>query len=81
VATPTASFGSASCSFADAMLAGGFSVVAASSPVSGDFVALPIHDDVEHFAILMVWSRFTPPLVLPGLVEAADAAIVANGWL
>jgi hypothetical protein len=29
----------------------------------------------------MVWSRETPPPTLSGLVDAADAAIAANGWL
>jgi DNA-binding transcriptional LysR family regulator len=67
--------------FWDAMHAGGFSVVAASAPRSGDFVGLPIDDATAEFTMSMVWSRQTPPTVLPGLVDAADAAIAANGWL
>jgi DNA-binding transcriptional LysR family regulator len=67
--------------FWDAMLAGGFTIVAHSAAVTGDFVAVPIDDTTAEFSMSMVWSRQTPPAVLPGLVEAADAAIVANGWL
>jgi DNA-binding transcriptional LysR family regulator len=67
--------------FWDAMRAGGFSVVAASAPVGGDFVSLPIDDAEAEFTVSMVWSRQTPPAMLPALVEAADAAIAVNGWL
>lgn len=67
--------------FWDAMLAGGFAVLPSSAPISGDFVALPIADATADFEICMVWSKHTPPATLPGLIEAADGAIVANGWL
>lgn len=67
--------------FWDAMLAGGFAVLPSSAPFSGDFVALPISGTDAQFEISMVWSRQTPPALLPGLIEAADAAIEANGWL
>jgi DNA-binding transcriptional LysR family regulator len=67
--------------FWDAMHAGGFSVAAASAPRSGDFLGLPIEDATAEFTMSMVWSRQTPPTVLPGLVDAAEAAIAANNWL
>jgi DNA-binding transcriptional LysR family regulator len=67
--------------FWDAMLAGGFAILPSSAPFSGDFVALPIDGTNAEFEISMVWSRQTPPVSLPGLIEAADAAIAANGWL
>jgi hypothetical protein len=67
--------------FWDAMLAGGFAVLPSSAPFSGDFVALPIEGTKDEFTLSMVWSRHTPPALLPGLIEAADAAIAANGWL
>ena len=35
----------------------------------------------QEFEIAMAWSKHTPPAMLPGLIEAADAAIAANGWL
>jgi DNA-binding transcriptional LysR family regulator len=65
----------------DAMLAGGFVVVSASAPVGGDFAAVPIDGAEAEFTTSMVWSRRTPPKVLDTLVEAADAAIVANRWV
>lgn len=67
--------------FWDAMLADGFAVLPASGPFSGDFVGLPISDASVDFTISLVWSKHTPPAVLSGLIEAADAAIAANGWL
>lgn len=67
--------------FWDAMLAGGFAVLPSSAPFSGDFVALPIEGTNAEFEIAMVWNKRTPPATLPGLIEAADAAIAANGWL
>jgi DNA-binding transcriptional LysR family regulator len=67
--------------FWDAMLAHGFAVLPASAPFSGDFVGLPISDADVDFTISLVWSKETPPAVLPALIEAADAAIAANGWL
>jgi DNA-binding transcriptional LysR family regulator len=67
--------------FWDAMLAGGFAVLPASAPFSGDFVGLPISDAEIDFTISLVWSKQTPPAVLAALLEAADAASVANGWL
>jgi DNA-binding transcriptional LysR family regulator len=67
--------------FWEAMLAGGFAVLPSSAPFSGDFVALPIEDANAGFEICMVWSKQTPPGMLEALIEAADAAIAANGWL
>jgi DNA-binding transcriptional LysR family regulator len=67
--------------FWDAMLAGGFAVLPSSAAFSGDFVALPIEGTKEEFTLSMVWSTHTPPALLSGLIDAADAAIVANGWL
>jgi DNA-binding transcriptional LysR family regulator len=67
--------------FWDAMVANGFAVLPHSAPFSGDFVALPIADADADFEICMVWSRQTMPATLPHLIEAADAAIAANGWL
>lgn len=64
----------------DAMDADGFSVVAAAAAVSGDFVTVPIADGDAAFWMSLVWSRDTPPLVLHALLEAADAAVAANGW-
>jgi DNA-binding transcriptional LysR family regulator len=67
--------------FWDAMLAGGFSILPSSAPFSGDFVALPIEGAPKDFRLCMVWSTRTPPTMLPGLIEAADAAVAANDWL
>jgi DNA-binding transcriptional LysR family regulator len=67
--------------FWDAMLAGGFAVLPTAAPVSGDFIRLPIEDTTADFTMDMVWSRRTPPRMLAGVVEAADAAIAANDWL
>jgi DNA-binding transcriptional LysR family regulator len=72
---------SSSGAFWDAMRADGFAVLPSSAPVSGDFVRLPIADATAEFTISMVWSRETPPALLPGLIEAAEAAIGANNWL
>jgi DNA-binding transcriptional LysR family regulator len=66
--------------FWDAMRSGGYAVVAPSEPVSGDFVGLHIDDATAEFTTAMVWSRRSPPPLLPGLVDAADAAVAANGW-
>jgi DNA-binding transcriptional LysR family regulator len=67
--------------FWDAMLAGGFAVLPNSASFSGDFVGLPIEDANVGFTIALVWSKQTPPTMLAGLIEAADAAIDANNWL
>jgi DNA-binding transcriptional LysR family regulator len=67
--------------FWDAMRAESFAVLPSSAPFSGDFVALAIEDATAEFVLSMVWSTRTPPSMLPGLIEAADAAIAANGWL
>ena len=64
----------------DAMHADGFAVVPASAAVSGDFVTVPISDGNAEFRMALVWSRDTPPTVLPALLEAADAAVAQNGW-
>lgn len=63
-----------------AMHADGFAVVPASAAVSGDFVTVPISDGTAEFQLALVWSRHTPPPVLPGLLEAADSAVAENGW-
>jgi hypothetical protein len=63
------------------MLAGGFSILPSSAPFSGDFVALPIEGAPKDFRLCMVWSTRTPPTMLDGLIEAADAAVAANDWL
>jgi DNA-binding transcriptional LysR family regulator len=63
-----------------AMHADGFAVVPASAAVGGDFVTVPISDGDAEFQVALVWSRETPPPVLPGLLEAADAAVAENGW-
>lgn len=65
----------------DAMHADGFAVVPASSGVGGDFVAIPIEEADIDFTISLVWSKATPPPVLPALLDAADAAADENGWL
>jgi DNA-binding transcriptional LysR family regulator len=67
--------------FWDAMLAGGFAVLPSSAPFSGDFVALPIVDSNVGFEICMLWNEQSPPAMLDAVIEAADAAIIANGWL
>jgi len=64
----------------DAMHADGFTVVAASAPVSGDFVRVPISDGNAEFTMSLVWNSETPPRILPALLEAADAAVAENGW-
>jgi DNA-binding transcriptional LysR family regulator len=64
-----------------AMLGGGFSIVPSSAPIAGDFVGVPIDGTNWEFMLAMVWSRRTPPPVLPALIEAVDAASAANGWL
>jgi len=66
--------------FWDAMRADGFTVLPSTAAVSGDFVRLPIADATAEFTLSMVWNRDTPPALLPGLIEAADAAIAANAW-
>jgi DNA-binding transcriptional LysR family regulator len=64
----------------DAMHANGFAVVAASAAVSGDLVTVPINNGNVEFTMSLIWSRATPPLVLPALLEAVDSAIAENGW-
>jgi DNA-binding transcriptional LysR family regulator len=64
----------------DAMHANGFAVVAASAAVSGDLVTVPINNGNVEFTMSLIWSRATPPLVLPSLLEAVDSAIAENGW-
>ena len=65
----------------DAMHADGFAVLPASSAVAGDFVAIPIEAANVDFTISLVWSKATPPPVLPALLDAADAAADENRWL
>jgi DNA-binding transcriptional LysR family regulator len=67
--------------FWQTMLGGGFSIVPSSAPIAGDFVGVPIDGTNWEFMLAMVWSRRTPPPVLPALIEAVDAASAANGWL
>jgi DNA-binding transcriptional LysR family regulator len=64
----------------DAMHANAFAVVAASAAVSGDLVTLPINDGDAEFTMSLVWSRETPPAVLPVLLEAAESAAADNDW-
>jgi DNA-binding transcriptional LysR family regulator len=64
----------------DAMHADGFMVLPASAAVSGDFATLPISDTNAEFTMSLIWSRQTPPVSLAGVLEAADAAVVENGW-
>jgi DNA-binding transcriptional LysR family regulator len=65
----------------DAMHADGFTVVPSSAAVGGDFLAIPISDSDAEFTMSLIWSRQTPPLVLQGLLEAADAAVAESDWL
>jgi DNA-binding transcriptional LysR family regulator len=67
--------------FYEAMQAGGFAVVPLSAAVSRDFATVPIVDAGGEFTMSMLWSRHTPPAILGGLIEAADAAIANNNWL
>ena len=60
---------------------GSFAVVPLSAAVSGDFATVPIKDADVEFTMSMLWNRHAPPQLLPGLVEAADAAIARNNWL
>jgi DNA-binding transcriptional LysR family regulator len=60
---------------------GAFAVVPLSAAVSGDFATVPIKDTDVEFTMSMLWSRHTPPALLRGLVEAADAAIARNSWI
>ena len=60
--------------------ADGFAIASAAAAVSGDLVTVPIENTNLEFAISLVWSRTTPPVVLPALLEAADAMIAENGW-
>jgi DNA-binding transcriptional LysR family regulator len=60
---------------------GAFAVVPLSAAVSGDFATVPIRDADSEFTMSMLWSRHTPPPLLTGLLEAADAAIARNNWL
>ena len=65
----------------DAMQAAdGFVVVPTAAAISGDLVRVPIDDANIEFTMSLVWSRATPPLMLPALLEAGDAAAEANGW-
>lgn len=64
----------------DAMHADAFAVVAASAAVSGDLVTVPINNGEVEFTMSLIWSRETPPAVLPALLEAADAAAADSGW-
>jgi DNA-binding transcriptional LysR family regulator len=64
----------------DAMHANGFAVVAASAAVSGDLATVPINNGNVEFTMSLIWSRATPPLVLPALLEAVDSAIAENAW-
>jgi DNA-binding transcriptional LysR family regulator len=64
-----------------AMHADGFAVGAASAAVSGDFVTVPIEGTDAEFTLSMLWNRNTPAPILPRLLDVADAAIRANGWL
>jgi DNA-binding transcriptional LysR family regulator len=65
----------------DAMhTADGFAIASAAAAVSGDLVTVPIENANLEFSISLVWSRTTPPIVLPALLEAADAMIAENGW-
>ena len=64
----------------DAMHANAFAVVAASAAVSGDHVAVPINNGQVEFTMSLIWSRETPPAVLPALLEAVDSAVADNNW-
>jgi DNA-binding transcriptional LysR family regulator len=60
--------------------ADGFAVVAASSGVSGDLATVPIQDADAEFTMWLIWSKATPPALLPELLEAADHVIAENRW-
>jgi DNA-binding transcriptional LysR family regulator len=60
---------------------GAFAVVPLSAAVSGDFATVPLTGTDAQFTMSMLWSRHTPPPLLSGLVEAADAAVAKNNWL
>jgi len=57
-----------------------FAVTPSAGAVSGDLITVPIENSNIEFAISLIWSRQTPPRVLQGLLEAADAMIADNGW-
>ena len=65
----------------EAMTSGGITIVTASWPVSVEFVALQISDATAEFTTSIVWAYQTPPAILDELLQAADSAIAANGWL
>jgi DNA-binding transcriptional LysR family regulator len=65
----------------EAMHRDGFAVTASSAAVGGDFLAVPIADANAEFTLSLVWNKHTPLGMLPGVLEAAAAAVRANGWL
>jgi DNA-binding transcriptional LysR family regulator len=63
------------------MVAGGFTVVPACVPRTPDYAAVPIEDADRDFVTMLLWSRRTPPHLLPALLDTLEELAVSQGWL
>jgi DNA-binding transcriptional LysR family regulator len=60
---------------------GAYAVLPEGTPISPEFVAVPIDDAPGEFETQVVWSRETAPTYLPELLEALDEFARAEEWL
>jgi DNA-binding transcriptional LysR family regulator len=60
---------------------GAFAVLPEGTPISPEFVAVPIDDAPEEFVTQVVWSSETAPTYLPELLEALEEFAREQAWL
>jgi DNA-binding transcriptional LysR family regulator len=60
---------------------GAFCVIPDGSPTIPEVVRLAMRNSSATFTTSLIWSRQTPPGMLPGLLEVVDSMSSSNGWL
>ena len=63
------------------LVAGAFTVVPAGSPMTPDYVTVPIADSPSDFVTDLVWSEHAPPPLLAPLLDTIGELAQAEGWL
>ena len=59
---------------------GAFCVIPDGSPTIPEAVRLPIKNSSATFVTSLLWSKHTPPGILPGLLEVVESMSSSNGW-
>jgi DNA-binding transcriptional LysR family regulator len=60
---------------------GAFCVIPDGSPTTPEVVRLPIQNSSATFVTSLLWSKQTPPGMLPGLLEVVESMSSSNGWI